>query len=69
MGSIGKILGYVLLFLNAFIVVLMLVSAYSPYINPQSHPFWACAGLFFPIWLLLNLLFLCFWLVVCCFSR
>ena len=64
MGSIGKILGYVLLFFNAVIAVLMLVSAYSPHINPQSHPFWACAGLFFPVWLLLNLLFLCFWLVV-----
>ena len=64
MGSIGKFLGYILLLLNAVVVVLMLVSAYSPHINPQSHPFWACAGLFFPIWLLLNLLFLCFWLVV-----
>ena len=67
MGAIGKILGYVLLGVNAVIALLLVISAYSPHVDPQSHPFWACAGLFFPVWLLLNVLFLCFWLV--CYMR
>lgn len=64
MRFIGKILGFILLGVNALVVLLMLVSAYSPYINPHEHPIWSCAGLLFPIFLLTNLLFLCFWTAV-----
>ena len=64
MGFIGKILALVLLGINALVVVLMLVSAYSPYIDPYLHPMWSCSGLLFPVFLLANFLFLCFWAVV-----
>lgn len=64
MMGIGKFLRHVFLLFNAVVAVLMIVSAYSSYIDPQMHPFWACAGLFFPVWLLLNLLLLCFWWAV-----
>ena len=45
-------------------VVLLLVCAYSPYIDPVAHPVWSCAGLAFPAFLIVNLLFLVFWLVI-----
>ena len=64
MKFIGRILAFVLLGINALVVVLMLVSAYSPYINPHLHPMWSSAGLLFPVFLLANFLFLCFWAVV-----
>ena len=64
MRFIGKILALCLLGVNALIVLLMLVSAYSPYINPHLRPMWSCSGLLFPVFLLANFLFLCFWAVV-----
>ena len=60
MKFIGKILALVLLGINALVVLLMLVSAYSPYIDPYLHPMWSCSGLLFPVFLLANFLFLCF---------
>lgn len=65
MNYIGKLLGYILLAFNVVVAILMVVSAYSPNIDPQAHPVWACAGLFFPIFLAANLYFLLFWLVFC----
>lgn len=64
MRFIGRILAFILLGVNALVVILMLLSAYSPYINPHIHPIWSSAGLLFPVFLLANLLFLCFWVVV-----
>lgn len=64
MKHIGKLLGYILLGGNVVVALLLLFSAYSPHLNPQTSPIGACAGLFFPIFLAFNLLFLLFWLVV-----
>lgn len=64
MRFVGRLLAGILLSGNAVVAMLLLLSAYSPYINPQSHPVWSCFGLAFPVFLLLNLLFLVFWLVV-----
>lgn len=64
MRFIGKILAIILLGINALVVLLMLVSAYSPCIDPHVHPMWSCAGLLFPVFLLANLLFLFFWAIV-----
>ena len=64
MKHIGKIMGYILLGINVLVMLALLLSAYSPHINPQTYPVWACAGLFFPVFLLLNVFFLVFWLVV-----
>ncbi|MDL2306251.1 endonuclease/exonuclease/phosphatase family protein, partial [Bacteroides sp. OttesenSCG-928-D19] len=43
---------------------LLLYSAYSPYINPEVHPIQACFGMVFPVFLMANILFLVFWLIV-----
>lgn len=61
--SVGRFFGWILLGCNAVLVALMWTCAYSPYIDPVAHPVLACAGLAFPIFLVLNLLFLLFWLV------
>ena len=64
MRHVGRILAYIFLFLNAVVAGLLIVSAYSPYFNPHVHPIWSSAGLLFPLFLLANFLFLCFWLIV-----
>ena len=64
MRYIGRLLGYICLGVNAVVAALLFFSSYSPYLNPQTYPIASCAGLFFPIFLLLNLMFLVFWLVI-----
>lgn len=64
---IGRFLSKILLGCNVLVALLMLLCAYSSYLNPVSYPILACAGLAFPVFLLLNLLFLLFWLV--CYRR
>ena len=64
MKYIGKLLGIILLGINAIVVLLMFLSAYSPSIDPHVHPVASCMGLFFPVFLLANVLFLIFWAVV-----
>ena len=64
MRHIGALLGYILLGINAVVSALMLFVAYSPYLDPQSYPILSCAGLFFPIFLMLNIGFLFLWLVI-----
>lgn len=63
-----KIVGHVFrlsaFLMNVLVAVGFLICAYSPYISPVHHPRWACAGLFFPIFLALNAAFCVFWLVV-----
>ena len=49
---------------NAACTAAFLLSAYSPYIQPTIHPLRSCLGLAFPIFLLLNVCFLLFWLVI-----
>ena len=64
MKYIGKLLGLILLGINAIVALMMFLSAYSPSIDPHTHPVASCMGLFFPIFLLANVLFLIFWLLV-----
>lgn len=64
MKYIGRLLGWILLGVNGMVVLFLLFSAYSPYIDPQEYSLLSCAGLAFPIFLFLNLLFLLFWLLV-----
>ena len=64
MKYIGKLLGIILLGINAIVALMMFLSAYSPSIDPHAHPVASCMGLFFPIFLLANVLFLIFWLLV-----
>lgn len=64
MIHVGKIFGYILLGINGIVALLLLLSAYSPYFDPQIHPTWSCTGLFFPVFLLVNIFFLVFWLII-----
>lgn len=64
MRKIGCLVRWVLFTLNILVAIGFLISAYSPYISPVSHPLWACAGLFFPFFLLANFLFLVMWICI-----
>ncbi len=64
MHQIGRLMKWILLAANLLMVGIMLVCAYSPYIDPTSHPVRACAGLAFPIFLCATTLFLLFWLFI-----
>ena len=64
MKYIGKLLGIILLGINAIVALMMFLSAYSPSIDPHTHPVASCMGLFFPGFLLVNVFFLIFWLLV-----
>ena len=48
---------------NMATVVLMLLAGYSDRLNPSDHPLLSTAGLTLPFFLLVNLLFLFFWLI------
>ena len=50
---------------NAATTAMMLVVGYSDRVSPVAHPLIANLGLLFPLFLLLNVAFLVFWLVVC----
>lgn len=60
--SVGNFLGKVLLGINVLVALLMVLCAFSSYISPYTFPVLSCAGLAFPIFLLLNFLFFAFWL-------
>ncbi|WP_321439020.1 endonuclease/exonuclease/phosphatase family protein [uncultured Bacteroides sp.] len=63
MKHLRKALIYLLLAVNIIFIVLLLYSAYSPWIiNPTVHPILSCIGLIFPIFLFINFGFLIFWL-------
>ena len=47
---------------NVATVLLMLLAGYSDYISPASYPLLSILGMTFPIFLLVNLLFIFFWL-------
>ena len=49
------------LIINLIVGAGFLICAYSPMISPVQHPVWACAGLFIPIFIILNLCFIVFW--------
>lgn len=63
MKQLGKLVAIILLGVNLIVVCLLLMAAYSPTLDPESHPLRACMGLTFPIFLLINLTFLLFWLI------
>jgi endonuclease/exonuclease/phosphatase family metal-dependent hydrolase len=46
---------------NLFFAGMLMLTAYSPYIHPTLHPIASCLGLTFPVFLLINVLFLLFW--------
>ncbi len=58
--SFGRIIVYVV---NVVFAILLLCSLLAYFIPPSVSPFFAFAGLAFPVLLVLNILFLVFWLL------
>ena len=48
---------------NIVTVIVMCLTGYSDRLNPVDHPVLSCAGMTFPFFLLVNLAFLCFWII------
>lgn len=48
---------------NVATVIVMLLVGFSDYVNPESHPVVSTAGLVYPVLLLINLLFVVFWVI------
>ena len=49
---------------NVASILVMLLVGYSDRLNPVEHPVLSCMGLTFPLLLVVNILFLLFWLLV-----
>lgn len=64
MEHIGKIITYLILAVNAFFVGTLILSAYSPYLQPKMHPLASGLGLAFPIFLAINLFFIILWVFI-----
>lgn len=64
MKHFGNFVALLILAVNALFTGLLLLVAYSPYIQPTSHPVQSCFGLAFPVFALINGGFLIFWLVI-----
>lgn len=64
MKHFGNFVVFIILVINALFTGLMLLTAYSPYIYPVTHPVQSCLGLTFPIFALINGCFLFFWLMI-----
>ena len=58
MEHIGKIVAYLILAINAFFVGTLILSAYSPYLNPKLNPLSSGLGLAFPLFLVINIAFI-----------
>lgn len=48
---------------NIVTIIVMCLTGYSDCLNPAEHPVFSCVGMTFPFFLLVNLAFLCFWIV------
>lgn len=64
MKHFGDFVALLILAVNALFTGLLLFTAYSPHIQPVTHPVLSCLGLTFPIFLVINGCFLVFWLVI-----
>lgn len=43
---------------------MLFLAAYSPYIKPTVHPIMSCMGFTFPAFLIINICFIVFWLII-----
>lgn len=48
---------------NVATVIIMLLVGFADYLNPVRFPVLSCLGMAFPVFLIINLLFLFFWLI------
>lgn len=63
MRHLGRFVIFIIASVNALFTLLLLLAAYSPYVQPAEHPVASCFGLTFPIFLFINVCFLIFWLI------
>lgn len=54
MKHFGNFVALLILAVNALFTGLLLLVAYSPYIQPTSHPVQSCFGLAFPVFALIT---------------
>ncbi len=64
LGKIRKFLIHLMVGANIASIIVMLLVGYSGGLHPADHPILSCMGLFFPVLLLINLLFLLLWACV-----
>lgn len=64
MKHLGNFVALLILAVNALFTGLLLFTAYSPHIQPVTHPVQSCLGLTFPVFLVINISFFIFWLVI-----
>lgn len=62
MNVIRRILCFPAILVNLIVGSGLLFCAYSPFISPVTHPYWACAGLFLPVFMVANLVCMIYWL-------
>lgn len=62
--KVGKVIVITVYVTHIIFICMLLLAAYSTYISPVNHPVLSCMGLTFPIFLLANVVFLAFWLIV-----
>lgn len=48
---------------NIATIIIMFILGNCDYFNPSVHPYLACGGMLYPLFLIFNLLFLVFWLL------
>lgn len=60
MKHLGNFVALLILAVNALFTGLLLFTAYSPHIQPVTHPVQSCLGLTFPVFLMINAGFLIF---------
>ena len=66
MGLLGKISFFVkclIAIINIVVVAALCLATYAGYVSPEKHPFCEILSLAFPIPLIINLLFLVFWVI------
>ena len=64
MNYIKSTFGFVFIVLNLIVGLGLLIGAYGQYLSPVMSPVLSIAGLGFPFFVVLNLVFLLFWLLV-----
>ncbi|NCC72381.1 MAG: hypothetical protein EOM06_03210 [Sphingobacteriia bacterium] len=52
-----------LLLINALFILLLLLTYLAPHISPERFFLPSMLGLFYPVWLIINILFVIFWLI------
>lgn len=55
---------YVLIAINLLMIMAMIFCAYTSFLPPQTYPNWSYFGLMFPVFVVANIGFVLFWLLV-----